>query len=295
MCSVSDENFENEADKVMVKSERRVTLSANCNKCRTAKSCVVLRNKDTYCKNCFLAGATHKFKALIGKSRLIRPNDRDILKKVEQEVTSFGFKLYCISFVEYILNPSIIHGIIENNELNISENDKDRLWDILVKKTSKTNKTDVINLFMRQLLVDAAKYLNCKFIFTPEISIDIASHLLTNISLGRGCHVPIDTGFCDERDEDVKILRPLRLFDLKELAFYNKFNNLDPICIRHREVNPYSSVQDLMKKFVKDLQENFPATVTTVMKTGDKLALDKDNTEICKLCKVSIINSMFRF
>lgn len=84
----------------------------------------------------------------------------------------------------------------------------------------------------------------------------------------------------------MKLLRPLRLFDMKELALYNKFNDLEPPSIPSSEVNPYSSVQDLMRKFVNDLQQNFPATITTIMKTGDKLSLDKRNADICSLCKV---------
>lgn len=40
------------------------------------KSCVVLRGKDAYCKNCFLIGTIHKFKASLGKYRLIQTNDR---------------------------------------------------------------------------------------------------------------------------------------------------------------------------------------------------------------------------
>lgn len=37
---------------------------------------MLLRNKDAYCKECFLAGTTHKFKAQLGKSKLIRPHDK---------------------------------------------------------------------------------------------------------------------------------------------------------------------------------------------------------------------------
>lgn len=37
---------------------------------------MVLRKKDAYCKECFLIGTTHKFKAQLGKSKLIRPLDR---------------------------------------------------------------------------------------------------------------------------------------------------------------------------------------------------------------------------
>lgn len=41
-----------------------------------------------------------------------------------------------------------------------------------------------------------------------------------------------------------------------------------------------------MKKFVSDLQVNFPATVNTILKTGDKLSLESTNKIACKLCKV---------
>ncbi|KAJ8945152.1 hypothetical protein NQ318_001617 [Aromia moschata] len=44
-----------------------------------------------------------------------------------------------------------------------------------------------------------------------------------------------------------------------------------------------------MTKFVKDLQQTYPATVTTVLRTGDKLALDKKSDQRCKLCMGMLI------
>lgn len=49
-----------------------------------------------------------------------------------------------------------------------------------------------------------------------------------------------------------------------------------------------------MDKFINDLQINYPATVTTVVRTGDKLGLLK-NLEECKkclLCKVCLLYSI---
>lgn len=57
--------------------------------------------------------------------------------------------------------------------------------------------------------------------------------------------------------------------------------------------NPYGTVQDLMNKFVSDLQTNYPATITTVLKTGDKLGI-VDNLRKCSFCKVSNIYYFFR-
>ncbi|KAL3268076.1 hypothetical protein HHI36_007205 [Cryptolaemus montrouzieri] len=147
---------------------------------------------------------------------------------------------------------------------------------------------DLKNINKRKILIDVAKKLNCKFIFTPEISTDIASQLLSNVALGRGSHIPLDTGFCDTRDEHVTILRPLRVFDIKELALYNYFNNLEPVTIPENVKDAQKSVQSLIENFVTKLQSDFPATVTTVLKTGDKLGMSNDKTEnyrICYICK----------
>ncbi|CAH1102564.1 unnamed protein product [Psylliodes chrysocephalus] len=333
MCSVGDDDYDNQAEKTMRK-ESGIKLSETCNKCRVEKSCVVLRGKDAYCKNCFLIGTIHKFKASLGKYRLIQTNDRVLvwykvghpstsllhflrsgldlmahkrlrfqplilfiddqyhlnvderkllLEQVKKEVSSFDFELHCISFADYITDPKKLPELVTTNI--ISEDDKEKLDYVINKKASKTNKNDIKRLLRRQLLIDVAKYYKCKFVFTPEISVDIASDLLSNVSLGRGSHISIDTGFCDDRDTEVKILKPLRLFDMKELAFYNNHNNLEPLSVRQIEVNPYSSVQDLMTKFVTDLQVNYPATVTTILKTGDKLSLNKHIDVHCRLCK----------
>ncbi|KAL3268075.1 hypothetical protein HHI36_007204 [Cryptolaemus montrouzieri] len=54
-------------------------LSDKCNKCKEEKPCLTLRNKDVYCKSCFMSTTLHKFKALLGKYRLIRDNDKVLI------------------------------------------------------------------------------------------------------------------------------------------------------------------------------------------------------------------------
>lgn len=74
---------------------------------------------------------------------------------------------------------------------------------------------------------------------------------------------------------------------MKEIALYNVLHGLEPVSVRQPEVNQYSSIQALMKQFINDLQENYPATVATVVRTGDKLALDQSKIAgKCKLCQV---------
>lgn len=76
MCSVGDDHFETEETKCMPAKEKLTSLDAKCNKCREEPPVVLLRSKDVYCKSCFLSGTNHKFKALLGKHKLIRAGDR---------------------------------------------------------------------------------------------------------------------------------------------------------------------------------------------------------------------------
>lgn len=46
-----------------------------CKKCASEDVRITFRNKNAYCKVCFLNMSMHKFKATLGKSKLVRPND----------------------------------------------------------------------------------------------------------------------------------------------------------------------------------------------------------------------------
>lgn len=54
-------------------------LGSKCNKCREQTPCILLRGKDVYCRQCFISGTTHKFKSLLGKHRLINPNEKVLI------------------------------------------------------------------------------------------------------------------------------------------------------------------------------------------------------------------------
>lgn len=40
---------------------------------------MVLRSKHGYCRNCFILGTTHKFKSLLGKNRVLIPNEKVLI------------------------------------------------------------------------------------------------------------------------------------------------------------------------------------------------------------------------
>ncbi|XP_050301388.1 cytoplasmic tRNA 2-thiolation protein 2 [Anthonomus grandis grandis] len=337
MCSVGDD-FETEGEKHMPQFKNLTLSSLKCNKCREEIPVVLLRHKDAYCRTCFLAGTNHKFKGLLGKSKLIRPKDRvlvsystghqgtallhllksgidlstpkklrfepvfvfvedqyhlnvkereEMVTKVIKEASSYHFTMHLVSFADSIKCNDI--NIFENC-IPLNENDNERIGLHIEKSTSLTNRKELLNIMKRNVLISAARKLKCNFIFTTELLPDIASNLLTNVALGRGSLISVESGFCDDRDENIKILRPLRCFDLKELAFYNVIHGIEPVSIRQPLEDNFTSIQSLMGQFINNLQESFSATITTVVKTGDKLATDdKRISGKCKVCQGSIL------
>lgn len=86
-------------------------------------------------------------------------------------------------------------------------------------------------------------------------------------------------------------MRPLREFTKKEISYYNLFCELEAVITPSFSTLQSSnvSVQKLTEKFITELQEEFPSTVYTIFRTGDKLSMDEsslaDNDKICLLCK----------
>jgi cytoplasmic tRNA 2-thiolation protein 2 len=115
----------------------------------------------------------------------------------------------------------------------------------------------------------------------------LAVRLLGDVAQGRGRTIPLDTGFIDDRATDVLLIRPLREFPANEVVMYATFNGLHSVSIPHlTTLEPeHTSIERLTESFVAGLQVDFPSTVSTVFRTGDKLTVGGDTQLLCALCQ----------
>ncbi|KAG1657749.1 Cytoplasmic tRNA 2-thiolation protein 2-A [Nymphon striatum] len=98
-------------------------------------------------------------------------------------------------------------------------------------------------------------------------------------------------GFLDERHENVAIIRPMRELLSKEIAFYNFIHKIPfaPNVEIATETNLNSSIQRLTEEFINGLQRDFPSTVSTIFKTGDKIMTTTQHQNyLCVICKSGI-------
>ena len=83
----------------------------------------------------------------------------------------------------------------------------------------------------------------------------------------------------------------MREFSDEEIQFYNMFSLGEDInlnCDTGTNDRLYS-IQNLTREFLVDLQENFPATIPTIFRTGDKINLNdvvtEESKEKCIICQ----------
>ena len=123
------------------------------------------------------------------------------------------------------------------------------------------------------------------------------------LACGRGTNLSDDTGFIDRRfisSEEVLLLRPMREFSDEEIHFYNQFslksntNIFETLGYNSKTENNDSidslySIQHLTRHFLVGLQENFPATIPTIFRTGDKMNRNEDKNITEKSAKSCVI------
>ncbi|CAH2050379.1 unnamed protein product, partial [Iphiclides podalirius] len=219
-----------------------------------------------------------------------KEHDLKTAELIIRQCQHYNFNIYVVNISKFYLQNNntlpeqnstteIINWTVSDPEANIKE---------ILKKLTPTTSNDVEKRIKRDIFIRVASELQCKYIFTAETTTTLAINLLSNLVIGRGSQVENDVGFSDNRHENIKILRPMKDITEEELHHYIKVNKLNSVSTDHIRKN---SLQSTIKTFVSDLQENFPATISTVCKTADKISSTENNPKRCQMCK-SYFNMM---
>ncbi|XP_030083332.2 cytoplasmic tRNA 2-thiolation protein 2 isoform X2 [Serinus canaria] len=156
--------------------------------------------------------------------------------------------------------------------------------------TTATAREELLEMLRTHLIVQTARDRGYAKVMMGESLTRVAIKLLTNLSLGRGAYLAVDTGFTDQRHGDVMVVRPMRDYTAKEIAFYNRFFSVPtvsvpPLFTKRREK---PSIHQLVERFLLGLQEEFPSTISTVYRTGEKLSPEpakaSSESDRCLLC-----------
>ncbi|NWZ55859.1 CTU2 protein, partial [Haliaeetus albicilla] len=357
-----------------------------CVKCGQGSAALVIRVGDAFCRGCFREYFVHKFRAMLGKNRVIFPGDKVLLalsggpassamlRQVQEglsretakrlrfipgliyvdegavrgqspaqreesltrmetllQATGFPYHLahleQALELPASILRPGpggsgepgpsykeAVEGFIQQQR---QEGDGDggtslpslstQVGDLAAPRLpaaartqellrlfeaveTPTAREELLQMLRIHLILQTARTRGYTKVMTGESCTRVAIKLLTNLALGRGAFLAVDTGFVDDRHGDVMVVRPMREYMDKEIAFYNHFFDVPTVIApplpTKRQEKP--SIHRLMERFLLGLQEDFPSTISTVYRTGEKLspapAKASSESQRCLLC-----------
>lgn len=114
-----------------------------------------------------------------------------LLEQIQQHVRKFNFPIYFTSFARYVCNSNIDLKT-DYREITLNANDYEEIIKQYDSSISSTAQMEFYKQFERRLLLESAKRLGCQRVFTCDLAFDVASQILTNVSLGRGSHLQMD-------------------------------------------------------------------------------------------------------
>ncbi|XP_056250763.1 cytoplasmic tRNA 2-thiolation protein 2 [Seriola aureovittata] len=376
MCQV-DEDYHDGLERAEVPS-----VSKKCVKCKEASAAVVIRAGDTYCRGCFKEYFIHKFRAMLGKNRIIFPGEKvllavsggssssSMLSQVQEGLSqnahkklrflpgivyideggavgqsveerrrtvaelqavfkATGFPFHMVPLEQVLDLPSSVvvtapaaseqpasaykaavdHFIQSDSSScstpqdheqtsvpEVQESHTQLLQQLVGSAQTLTARQDLLNTLRHHLLVHTARTEGYSKLMLGDNCTRVAVKLLTSISLGRGAQLAQDTGFSDSRYGDIILVRPMRDYSAKEIAYYNHMFRVPSVFIPggDTKTTDKASIQRLTESFVTKLQADFPSTVSTIYRTSEKLqtacrkSSTADQADRCLLCMCAL-------
>nr|XP_023646536.1 cytoplasmic tRNA 2-thiolation protein 2 isoform X1 [Paramormyrops kingsleyae] len=399
MCEI-DENYGDILEKSTIPC-----VSQMCMKCKSNSAALIIRAGDAFCRGCFKEYFVHKFRAMLGKNRLIFPGEKvllavsggpassSMLAQVQQGLSqdtpkklrfvpgivyideggatgqsmeerqmaiaqlksifqATGFPIHIVHLEQVFSLPGSVleaasptptgtdgsykgavdqyirkgstggagpseeptqprgHPVLDvqqhlaqlstmevpssQHSQEMPSSQQSQALEMLFSSVrTLTAREDLLMTLRHHLIVHTARTQSYAKVMMGDSCSRLAVKLLGNIALGRGASLATDTGFSDPRHGDIMLVRPMRDYTSKEIAFYNRMFGVASVFIPSLDtkVSEKASIQHLTESFVTRLQTDFPSTVSTIYRTSEKLQTacgpqDRDAglTARCLLC-----------
>nr|XP_040034807.1 cytoplasmic tRNA 2-thiolation protein 2 [Gasterosteus aculeatus aculeatus] len=348
-----------------------LSVSKKCVKCKEGTAAVVIRAGDAFCRVCFKEYFIHKFRAMLGKNRVIFPGEKvllavsggasscSMLRQVQEGLsqnahkklrfspgivfideggavgqavedrrraaaelqavfTATGLPFVTVPLEEVLDLPSSVLAAASlvasgtgaykaavgdfvrsgaagcrtsldperRAPADVQESRTRSLQQLIGSAKTLTAREDLLSTLRQHLLVHTARSEGYSKVMLGDNCTRLAIKLLTSISLGRGAQLAQDTGFSDSRYGDILLVRPMRDYSAKEIAYYNRLFGVPSVFIPGLETKATdkSSIQRLTESFVTKLQADFPSTVSTIYRTSEKLQTACRSSSTADLC-----------
>ncbi|KOB64059.1 Cytoplasmic tRNA 2-thiolation protein 2 [Operophtera brumata] len=135
----------------------------NCNKCNSASS-IILRKKDHYCNDCFLICTNHKFRACIGKNKIMSKNDKVLISAsggpgstALLDLVHYGLSLDIHKKLRIV--PFVLHILPDVNTLLTEDHETNKNFQSILNSMPATASNDYLKKVKRSLFIQYAEIL----------------------------------------------------------------------------------------------------------------------------------------
>lgn len=213
----------------------------------------------------------------------------DYIQKICNTVISMGFQCYVTSLQEVML-PSACSPVLFTKEwsaanLAINSSLTEKIRELLASCKSISAQHDLHEQLRHELIMQCAHDLSYQKVFLAHNSTKLSISILSLVAVGRGSQLPRKVHF-RSLHHDVEVFRPMREILEPEVQHYIRFHNLTELqAPTLKSKGP--SIVSCTEEFVLGLQKEFPATVPTIFRTGDKLVSTSSD---CSKCSTPSLN-----
>ncbi|CAH0405392.1 unnamed protein product [Chilo suppressalis] len=287
-----------------------------CQKCKLVPGTILLRLRDLYCNDCFLTNVSHKFRACIGKNRILTQNENVLiclngglgstilLNLVLNGLALNNHKKLLITPVFFHLigteeNKSFTKLLIEqcmnqNYDINLCHISE---YMIKIKSKPKLNhipeRNEEAHVEMKKKLSDMssstrndylAKIKRELFIcYAKELQCNSIFTAETSTTLAIKLISNLSLGRGSQVQHDIGFcdnrneVKILRPIKDITLEEIQHYITISQLTpLNVRHAQEYS-LQSVAKLFVNDLQQNFQSTISTICKTAEKIGIQNEN------------------
>ncbi|KAJ2375201.1 Cytoplasmic tRNA 2-thiolation protein 2 [Coemansia sp. RSA 2607] len=171
--------------------------------------------------------------------------------------------------------------IIKNSDKHTPPRERLRqLFSALDSDSSRESLLDAIRTF---LLVRLARAHQCTVLLLGESATRIATRVVSLTSCGRGFSLPFEIASESTWFDGVTLIRPMRDFIAKEIAFFNRWTGYTSVVVPTFTTGApvHASIDRLSETFVVGLDRDFASTVSTVCRTVQKLEPQAEALSAC--------------
>lgn len=230
----------------------------------------------------------------IDQSRITGIPDADRVEQQEEMkrvVESYGLRLDILPLEAVTSLPGVVpEGAVKEMEEKEEEDSGLQLQRLFDRTTTLTSREDLLAYLRTHLLASVAAQREASWVCVGDSATRIAVDMIADTCKGRAFGLPDRLSFIDTRYPGLLWVRPMKEFLAQEVALYNHFAQLSAVFIPQLDTktSKMASINHLAEAFLAGLQADFPHTIHTLLRSGDKLSLPatlpSDSRHYCPLC-----------